>query len=283
MLLRMLCAAVVGGLVIAASPGTVSAEVLDENQAAKHGAWLKGGTKPHSSNDNTQQKKSAAEHGATLKNGDAGSSSGGQLLKKANHLWSNTSPDDVPSQEKEPVKEEPSENGSSPEETEQPGQPEPEKPESPQPMGCDGHCGSESPDGCWCDSECFDFGDCCDNICLHCPDQDLSGEICNDGSELEHSCEERCGQQAPGGCWCDEQCSGYGDCCEDLCIWCDDSSCVACIGDINNDGVVNTSDLLALLASWGPCDGCPADLNGDGVVNVSDHLILLSNWGPCPE
>ncbi len=54
-------------------------------------------------------------------------------------------------------------------------------------------------------------------------------------------------------------------------------------GDINGDGVVDVSDLLALLQSWGECPGgpheCPADLNGDGVVDVSDLLILLTNWG----
>ncbi len=53
-------------------------------------------------------------------------------------------------------------------------------------------------------------------------------------------------------------------------------------GDINGDGVVDSSDLLILLSAWGECadpDDCPADINGDGVVDASDLLILLSNWG----
>jgi T5SS/PEP-CTERM-associated repeat protein len=50
-------------------------------------------------------------------------------------------------------------------------------------------------------------------------------------------------------------------------------------GDINNDGVVNTADLLLLLAAWGDCPGCPEDLNDDGVVNTTDLLTLLANWG----
>jgi hypothetical protein len=56
-----------------------------------------------------------------------------------------------------------------------------------------------------------------------------------------------------------------------------------CPGDLNGDGYVNVSDMLAVLASWGPCDGpCPADLNGDGFVDILDFLDLLFLWGVCP-
>ena len=50
-------------------------------------------------------------------------------------------------------------------------------------------------------------------------------------------------------------------------------------GDLNGDCTVGASDLLILLASWGPCKGCPGDLDDDGSVGASDLLILLSNWG----
>ena len=51
-------------------------------------------------------------------------------------------------------------------------------------------------------------------------------------------------------------------------------------GDSNGDGFVDVTDLLALLAVWGPCPApCPEDLNGDGSVNVTDLLALLANWG----
>jgi len=50
-------------------------------------------------------------------------------------------------------------------------------------------------------------------------------------------------------------------------------------GDIDGDGDVDTADLLALLAAWGPCEACPEDINGDGTVNTEDLLILLGNWG----
>jgi T5SS/PEP-CTERM-associated repeat protein len=51
-------------------------------------------------------------------------------------------------------------------------------------------------------------------------------------------------------------------------------------GDVNGDGVVDTADLLQLLAAWGDCPGCPEDVNGDDVVNTADLLILLANWTP---
>jgi hypothetical protein len=54
------------------------------------------------------------------------------------------------------------------------------------------------------------------------------------------------------------------------------------LGDVDFDGQVGVSDLLILLASWGPCadcDDCPADLDGDCTVGVKDLLTLLGNWG----
>ena len=55
-----------------------------------------------------------------------------------------------------------------------------------------------------------------------------------------------------------------------------------CAADLDGDGNIGVSDLLALLANWGPCKGCPADFDDDGFVGVSDLLALLANWGPCP-
>jgi 3-phytase len=53
-------------------------------------------------------------------------------------------------------------------------------------------------------------------------------------------------------------------------------------GDINGDGAVGITDILLLLAQWGPCPDpprpCPADLDRDGAVGVNDLQILLSNW-----
>ena len=64
-----------------------------------------------------------------------------------------------------------------------------------------------------------------------------------------------------------------------LTVWHEDC---APLGDLDGDGTVGVSDLLSLLANWGPCKRCPADFDGDGNVGVSDLLALLANWGPCP-
>ena len=53
-------------------------------------------------------------------------------------------------------------------------------------------------------------------------------------------------------------------------------------GDLNEDGVVDVSDLLMLLGAWGECgegETCTGDLNGDSTVDVSDLLMLLGQWG----
>jgi len=50
--------------------------------------------------------------------------------------------------------------------------------------------------------------------------------------------------------------------------------------DINGDGYVNVSDLLAIIDQWGLTNS-PADVNDDGIVDVSDLLIVIDNWGPC--
>ncbi len=50
--------------------------------------------------------------------------------------------------------------------------------------------------------------------------------------------------------------------------------------DLNDDGMVNVSDLLDLLGAWGACKGdCGADLDSDGAVTVADLLEMLANWG----
>lgn len=54
-----------------------------------------------------------------------------------------------------------------------------------------------------------------------------------------------------------------------------------CVGDINNDGAVNTADLTIMLGSFGASvpPGTSGDLNGNGVVNTQDLTLLLGAFG----
>ena len=54
----------------------------------------------------------------------------------------------------------------------------------------------------------------------------------------------------------------------------------ACVADLDGDGSVGFSDVLAVLATWGRKGG-PEDLDGSGVVDFGDLLIVLAEWGPC--
>ena len=49
-------------------------------------------------------------------------------------------------------------------------------------------------------------------------------------------------------------------------------------GDLDGNGAVDFSDLLAVLAAWGPCVDCPADFDDSGAVDFADLLVILSNW-----
>ena len=56
---------------------------------------------------------------------------------------------------------------------------------------------------------------------------------------------------------------------------------VECEEDVNGDGMIDVSDILAVIGQWGSCPGCAADINQDGIVGVDDLLIVIGNWGPC--
>jgi hypothetical protein len=50
--------------------------------------------------------------------------------------------------------------------------------------------------------------------------------------------------------------------------------------DITDDGIVDISDILAILGYWG--SSIPAgDVDGNGVVDIGDLLMVVGNWGPC--
>jgi hypothetical protein len=57
-------------------------------------------------------------------------------------------------------------------------------------------------------------------------------------SDHAKSCKEICGKKAVSGCWCDEKCADYGDCCADKAEQCDEkpASCAGHCGSSNPEG-----------------------------------------------
>jgi hypothetical protein len=111
----------------------------------------------------------------------------------------------------------------------------------------------------------------CDYSCLGCIDPGAcnydAGATIDDGS-CDYSC---------------IGCTDSGACNYDAAATIDDGSCyfncLTCEADFNNDGVVDTSDLLVMLAQYGcgPPDSCTiGDFNNDSLVNVTDLLSFLS-------
>lgn len=51
--------------------------------------------------------------------------------------------------------------------------------------------------------------------------------------------------------------------------------------DLDGDGSIDVSDILLLLAQWGPCPdchACSADLDGDCNVGIGDLAQMFSSW-----
>jgi hypothetical protein len=53
-----------------------------------------------------------------------------------------------------------------------------------------------------------------------------------------------------------------------------------CPADVNGNGNVDISDLLAVIAAWGT-NNAAADINDDGTVNITDLLAVIAAWGKC--
>lgn len=47
--------------------------------------------------------------------------------------------------------------------------------------------------------------------------------------------------------------------------------------DLDNDGIVNTNDLLMVINHWNTPG--PGDITQDGIVNVNDLMAVINNWG----
>ncbi|TVQ53653.1 MAG: hypothetical protein EA377_07525, partial [Phycisphaerales bacterium] len=83
-----------------------------------------------------------------------------------------------------------------------------------------------------------------------------------------NSCENSCGFQAPGGCWCDDACLDFGDCCDDACDYCDHCPITEgedpdnCVWLPQEAWLMEDGDLSELIASSIDSD-CDANDNED--------------------
>jgi hypothetical protein len=75
-----------------------------------------------------------------------------------------------------------------------------------------GACGLVS-DGCYCDSDCAQNGDCCSDYQLQCASP----------QKPQGSCAKTCvgrGKNGTSSCYCDASCLALGDCCQDRTLYC---------------------------------------------------------------
>ncbi|MBI4010540.1 MAG: hypothetical protein HY361_05165 [Candidatus Aenigmarchaeota archaeon] len=97
-----------------------------------------------------------------------------------------------------------------------------QKPGSCTPSACGKYIEGNS---CQCDVLSLDpkYNDYCSNIQTVCPDvyAQAKGTVSQQiGPTPSGSCQGYCDKQVPSGCWCDSQCSTYGDCCSDYLSTC---------------------------------------------------------------
>lgn len=80
---------------------------------------------------------------------------------------------------------------------------------------------------------------------------------------------------APGtGEGIDNNCNGVIDIDEEL---------VTCLGDFNQDGIINASDFLELLGEFACVSNCSTDMDSNGIINATDVLEFLAVFGTtCP-
>jgi hypothetical protein len=168
----------------------------------------------------------------------------------------------------------------------------------------DGDGTADCLDGCPSDPLKIDPGTCGCGV----PDVDADGDgtfDCNDGCPNDPAKSEpgTCGCGTPdtdtdndGVADCVDQCPGYpdGDDCNangfpDACDVLDGGSFdvnnnlvpdeCECIGDLDDNGVVDGADLALVLGNWGsPGIG---DVNNDGTTDGADISLVLGAWGSC--
>ena len=154
------------------------------------------------------------------------------------------------------------------------------------PESCDGFCESQSPSGCYCDSQCMTYGDCCPDACALCGICEPSGEAGGEeggGVTDPASCQGFCENIAPSGCYCDTGCVLYGDCCPDACALCGACESVEEGGGGEETGGGCVPDCAGKTCGEDGCGGscgvCPPAPNND----PGKIIVFTANVENLPE
>jgi hypothetical protein len=185
-------------------------------------------------------------------------------------------------------------------------------------FSCAGSCGGASPFGCYCDADCFQYQDCCEDICIECPEIDgcvadcdppcAAGEVCEGGVCV--ACEPECAGKACGEDGCGGSCGECpgGSCAEGVCYigpgcapleipGCDDCPCEVCVCEVDAYCCDTTYDQLCAdicISQCGACSGGPVEGCGDGNCTAPENcetcpadcgceLGLTCDAGACVE
>jgi hypothetical protein len=94
---------------------------------------------------------------------------------------------------------------------------------------CAGACGSQNDmGGCYCNSDCVTFGDCCADFTTTCGG---AAGVNNGAVGGAGSCAGQCGSDAgASGCYCDTGCAQFGDCCADYTTVCGGAAGTGVVG-----------------------------------------------------
>ncbi|HET6584530.1 MAG TPA: hypothetical protein VFG69_13805 [Nannocystaceae bacterium] len=126
----------------------------------------------------------------------------------------------------------------------------------------------------------------CDEAPLEGQADDTRGEWTPSGKADEiASCVDACGGQAAAGCWCDDQCTGFGDCCPDFATACgdedppdddDDDPPIDC--SLDSDGAWSCGGLTGVTTNpegiyYTTSFGCWVDANGASHSDAGDNCI----------
>jgi Somatomedin B domain len=128
-------------------------------------------------------------------------------------------------------------------------------------------------------------------LCAACDDAppaaaaDERGEWAPSGKSDEiASCSGACGGQSAAGCWCDDQCEGFGDCCPDLQARCgtdqpasdDDGGAATC--SLPSDGAWSCGGLTGVTTNpdgiyYATSFGCWVDAQGNAHSDGGDNCL----------